>query len=97
MRPEPDTTPFDTVSWSGGAFSFADASLSSASRASAAAVRTCGPPRLIDALEYVPPWLGVTLVSSRTVLIWLMSRSSSSAAICSSAVDAPCPSSAKPI
>ena len=34
------------------------ASLSSASLASAAAVRTCGPPRLIDALEYVPALVG---------------------------------------
>ena len=33
-------------------------------RASAAALRTCGDPRLMAALEYVPPWLGVIVVSS---------------------------------
>ena len=44
------------------------ASPSSAWRASAAAARTCGPPRWIDELELVAPWSGVTLVSSRTAL-----------------------------
>src|SRR4051812_14553120 len=50
-----DTTPFETVSRSTGTFKFFAASNRSASRASAAAVRTCGPPRAIAALEYVPP------------------------------------------
>ena len=60
-----ETTPFDTVSWSWGRSTSCDASWSSACRASAAAVRIAGPPRAMDALEYVPPWLGVTLVSRR--------------------------------
>ena len=53
--PVTDTTPFDTVSRAAGVFKFLDASWSSAGRASAAAVRTCGPPRWMEALEYVPP------------------------------------------
>ena len=43
----------------------------------------------IDELEVVAPWLGTVLVSSRTDLSWLISRSSSSPAICSRPVVLP--------
>jgi hypothetical protein len=49
--PAADTTPRATVSCSTGAPSRRDASCSSARRASAAALRICGDPRLIAALE----------------------------------------------
>ena len=51
----------------------------------------------MDALEYVPPWFGVTFVSVCTVLICSSVRSSSSAAICGSAVVVPWPSSTNPM
>ena len=91
-----DTTPLDTASRSTGAFNFFDASPSSVSRASAAAALIRGPPLWMEALDTVPPWLGVRFVSSRTVRIWRISRSSSLAAICNSAVEQPCPSSTNP-
>ena len=77
--------------------SLAEARFSSSRRASAAAARICGPPRSIEALETVAPWFGTTLVSSWTDRTWLMSRSSSSAAICRSPVVAPWPNSPLPM
>ena len=94
--PLTDTTPLATESSATGAFNRAAASRSSACLASAAAARSCGPPRSIEELEVVAPWFGVTWVSSRTAESWPMSRSSSSPAICSMPVVLPCPSSHLP-
>src|SRR5437899_4806669 len=53
--PTTETTPFVTDKRSTGVSRLFDASRSNACRASAAAARICGEPRLIAALEYVPP------------------------------------------
>ena len=94
--PLTETTPLVTVRAATGAFNRAAASRSKACRASAAAARSCGPPRSIEELEVVAPWSGVTWVSSRTAESWPISRSSSSPAICSMPVVLPCPSSHLP-
>ena len=94
--PSIETTPFDTVRLPVCTPSRVEARASSAWRASAAAARSCGPPRWIDELEVVAPWFGVTLVSSWTHLSWLMSRSSSSPAICRRPVVLPWPNSPLP-
>src|SRR5262245_38436416 len=64
--PSMDTTPLDADNIPIGLSNRLEASCIRASLASAAAERICGDPRLIAALEYVPPWLGVTVVSSWT-------------------------------
>src|SRR5215204_5583231 len=96
FSPSTDTTPFDTVRLPVCTPSRTAARANSAWRASAAAARSAGAPRWIDELELVAPWFGVTLVSMRTALTWLISRSSSSAAICNRPVVLPCPISILP-
>ena len=52
---------------------------------------------MIERLATAGPWFGVTSVSTRAAEIWLMARSSSSAAICSIPVVVPWPSSTLPM
>ena len=51
LSPMTNTMPRETMSWSTGVFSRSAAMASSAWRASAAAARTWGEPRAIEALE----------------------------------------------
>ena len=66
-------------------------------RASAPASRNAVPLFSIDWLPAVMPSLGVWPVSPEIILIRVSGKSSSSAAICDSAVRMPCPSSILPV
>ena len=94
----PLITPFDTVRLATGTPSFAEAIVSSASRASAAACRIPAGPFCVpvDWLPAVVPWSGVTQVSDCTNLTPASGTSSSSATSCIAAVTVPWPSSTLP-
>jgi hypothetical protein len=96
LLPPPDTTPLPTVRVAAETPSFADASLRSACLAEAAAARVCLPPVWTPWLPTLAPWFGVMFVSCVIIFICPRSRSSSSAAIISSAVGVPWPISTFP-
>jgi len=89
VLPPPETTPDLTLRLETGTPRFADASLSSAWYAAAAAARVCLPPVWTPWLPTLAPWFGVTFVSCEIIFICLKSMFSSSAAMISSAVGVP--------
>src|SRR3954471_2083725 len=90
-------TPSATLSESALIASFGAASSISIARTSAAASRSAVPEFSIDWLPEVTPSFGVRPVSAVIMLTRASGRSSSSAAICASAVTIPCPSSTLPV
>ena len=90
-------TPSLTFSRSAETPSFFAARLMSMAHTSAPAMRRAVPLCSIDWLPAVCPSLGVRLVSPETIVTRPSGTSSSSAAICASAVKMPCPSSTLPV
>ena len=90
-------TPSATLSESALNSSRAEASSIRIARTSAAAMRSAVPEFSTDWLPAVIPSFGVRPVSPDTMLMRASGRSSSSAAICASAVTMPCPSSTLPV
>ncbi len=91
------TVPSVTFSSAAGTPSFVAAAETRMSRASAHAKRTAVPLCSTDRLPAVWPSFGVRAVSPWTTSMRASSTSSSSAAICDSAVPMPCPSSILPV
>ncbi len=90
-------TPSATLSESALIPSRADASSTRMPRTSAAAMRSAVPEFSTDCEPAVMPSFGVRPVSPETIETRASGRSSSSAAICRSAVRMPCPSSTLPV
>ena len=91
------TTPSTTISSAAGTPSFFDARSTSAWRAVAAARRSSPPPCEMVRFAPVIHWSGVVAVSPITMVMRSKGTSSSSAAICASAVLVPVPRSTLPV